>query len=163
MRTEWKTLAGRIRWLLEDRRIDQRTFGERAGQSPGTIGAFLSRAKQKPDATMNADVLAALVVAWGVTPAWLLLGVGDPYNAAAPAPTAPRFRDSPHWQAAVSGATETDPKVRAWAFEAVGDWPAPPQGVAISEGLVLDLARVVARYYPAVADSPPGAGRRQAG
>ena len=160
-RPEWKTLEGRIRWLLTDHlKTDQRTLGEKAGFSDSTIGGYLTRvAKTRkrgaPDATMGADILAGISVAWKISPAWLLLGVGDPGQDAPPA-APPLLRDSPGWAAAVEGARAEDVTLAPQVFDALGEWPALPPAIPISVGLVLDLARAVRRHIPAAA-LPPSA------
>lgn len=135
---------------METNDIRQRAFGDKAKLAKGSVGGFLSRAKTDPNATMTADAVGKLAVAWSISPAWLLLGVGQPHDAAGSAPSVPRLRDSPSWQ----GAVELVRGVPAWAIEVVGSWPAPPSDVPVSAGLVSDLASVVARFYPAPAVSP---------
>jgi hypothetical protein len=162
VRPEWQTLADRIRWLVDYRHTNQRTLGEKAGHSIGAIGGYLSRvatarAEGKPDATMGSDILAGICTAWNVSPAWLLLGIGQPDADAQPLPTPaqPTFADAPSWPYTVSTATALEPSLPAWAFEVVGTWPAPPEGVTLSVGLVVELARVVTRFYPSPIAAPP--------
>lgn len=151
MQTVWTTLADRVRWLLSDlktRGVDQRAFGEEAQLSDGYISNFLTRAKKNPKATINADAAAAICVRWKVSPAWILLNIGSPYDAMPSSTTATRFRDSRNWTPTATQARANDPALPAWAFDVVGDWPAPPNSVTLSAGLVEDLVRIVARYYP---------------
>lgn len=144
----WITLADRIRWLIAARGVDQRTFSEEAGQSDGYVSNFFSRAKKDPNATMNADALAGIAKRWRASPAWLLLGNGMPDDTVVPSALLPTFRKAPNWPAVEAHVRALPSPPSEWAVEIVGSWPAPPSGVAISVGLVLDLARVVERYYP---------------
>lgn len=153
VQTEWETLAGRIRWLLKDLGVDQRAFGEEIGQSNGLVSTFFTRFKKNPQATMGGDVLAGIAVRWKVSPAWLLLGVGQPYEGLPSDSHGPRLRDAPEWSAAAQNAVASDGNLPPWTLETVGSWPAP-SNVAVSAGLVRDLARVVLLYYPAPAASP---------
>lgn len=153
-RAEWSTLYDRIRWLIDYRKVTQREFSEGAGQSAGYIGAYFTRVQKNRsagagtgDATINADVLAGIVRGWNVSAAWLLLGVGTPDEAFATIPAA-TFASSPRWGYLVTTALALEPSTPQWAFDVIAGWPAPPSTVALSVGLVLDLARVVMRYYP---------------
>lgn len=75
------TLAGRLRYLRALRRVDLRTFAERAGLSSSVISTFLTRAAKNSSTSMTARNVAAIARAWEADPAWLLTGNG-------PAPTA---------------------------------------------------------------------------
>lgn len=71
-------LAERIRWVLADRKMEQRDWGLAAGLAESFIGAFLQRAKHSPAATINVDAAAALARAARVSLVWLSTGEGSP-------------------------------------------------------------------------------------
>jgi len=155
MNPVWSTLEGRIRWLIDARGVDQRTFSagavlpSGARLSSGYVGSYLARVAKDPNATMNADALAALARRWNASPAWLLLGDGAPDDTT---PTAPTFADAPSWPAARRAVLAKDPSL-AWALDVVATWPAPPAAVPVSVGLVAEHAATIARYYPPPTDS----------
>lgn len=151
MTPDWSTLEKRIRWLMHDQGADQRVFGREADLSESAIGGFFFRAKKDPDASMQGDALAKIVLRWKVTPAWLLLGVGSPYENKPVDAFLPRFNQAENWSGVVATLNAMATSPPSWAVAVVGSWPAPPAGVPISVGLVDELARVVMRFYPAPA------------
>lgn len=73
-----KALSDRIRWILENRKFTQRELGLKAGLSSGFVSVFLTRAKDMPDASMNADALSAIARVADVSLEWLTTGAGSP-------------------------------------------------------------------------------------
>jgi hypothetical protein len=165
LQTEWKSIYERVRWLVDVKfkGVNQRELCERAGLSSGYVGAYFTRVADarragKADATLNADALAGICVGWGVSPAWLLLGIGTPDDQAPAVPSAQAvstFADAPSWRHTVTTAKALEPSLPEWAYGVVGAWPSPPSGVAFSAGLVIELARVVTRFYPSPAEEVP--------
>lgn len=77
-----KALSDRIRWILENRKFTQRELGLKAGLSSGFVSVFLARSKDTPDASMNADALAAIARVAEVSLEWLTTGHGSPETSA---------------------------------------------------------------------------------
>ncbi|MBL8600790.1 MAG: helix-turn-helix transcriptional regulator [Myxococcales bacterium] len=72
-----KTLAERVKWLIEDRGVDQRSFGAEAGLADSFVSALFRRARRDPKASVGAEALAAIANTWEVAPEWLLSGEGE--------------------------------------------------------------------------------------
>lgn len=71
-------LGDRLRWIAEQRGIDQRTLGIKAGLAESFLSAYLQRAQQNPKATIAADAAAKLADTWRVDLRWLITGEGSP-------------------------------------------------------------------------------------
>jgi transcriptional regulator with XRE-family HTH domain len=137
------SLADRLRQLLTKSGLTQREFSELAGLSSGFLGTFFTRAKDDPSAAMNADTLAAIAKAFGVSQEWLVTGEGAPEGAANDGDS--RWRNLPGWNAAVRSARERVPSLPGAVFDELGEtrglWAPNPMTV----DWLLDQARVALR------------------
>lgn len=115
-----KTLADRIRWILEKRDLGQRELARAAGLKDPHVAVILHRLEKFPDRKIEADTLAALARAGRVSMRWLATGEGSPDDAGdVPAPESdePTCGNAPGWPDAERDARKEHPDMPPWAFE----------------------------------------------
>lgn len=69
-----KTIAERIRWVLDTRHMTAQALSRRAGLADGHVGHFLNGRVKRP----HHDTIVAIANAAGVNPKWLEDGEGTP-------------------------------------------------------------------------------------
>jgi transcriptional regulator with XRE-family HTH domain len=80
---ETTTLADRLRWILERRRLSMKALSEIAGLAPGHVGLIV---RGTVKGAVTPETLRKLAQAGGVAYEWLATGNGSPEVSATPAP-----------------------------------------------------------------------------
>jgi transcriptional regulator with XRE-family HTH domain len=145
--------AQRIRNLLTDRGLSERQASIASGLSPATVNALLRRLEKDGSQRVEQRTVDALAATLGVSPAWLLHGIGDAEAAPQPPPPdvdgATRFAALPNWTALLRASRAQRPHLPEWVWARVAQaspmLTAPPTAAMVS-----DLAEFVFRH-----ESPP--------
>lgn len=138
------TLAGRLKWVMEQKGWSARHLSREAGlKSDGHVGLILSGRIGERAA---GKTLSKLASAAGVSLAWLQNGEGGPYDVA---DAEPRWRDHPGWAGAVAKAREIyKGTVPPFAYDAVGNWKLNGTPETVTPEDALQLANVWVRVAP---------------
>lgn len=145
--------AQRIRSLLAERGLSERQASIASGLSPATVNALLKRL-EAGSGRLEQRTVDALAATLGVSPAWMLHGIGDadaapppPQEETAGAPT--RFDALPNWTGLSRAARAQKPNLPEWVWQRVAR-AAPMLTATPSPAMVADLAEFVFRH-----EAPP--------
>lgn len=148
-------VKSRVRWIIENH---PRPDGDKWSAKQLSLVAGLSQSHVGQIArgdvdNVDTETLEAIAKAAGVSPAWLVLGTGDPtpdHTSEVPTgPGDPRFADLAAWPALRDAAAQLRPTAPQWVWEQLAR-ARPLLPGAVSVGQVVDLADIVLRY-----GSPP--------